>query len=57
MPGDLIFWSNGGRWGIHHVAIYIGGGQMVEAPYSGAYVQIASIWEYGGFYGATRPFT
>jgi peptidoglycan DL-endopeptidase RipA len=57
MPGDLIFWSNGGVWGIHHVAIYIGGGEMVEAPYSGAYVQISSIWEYGGFFGATRPFT
>jgi cell wall-associated NlpC family hydrolase len=39
------------------VAIYIGGGQMVEAPYSGAYVQISSIWEYGGFFGATRPQT
>jgi cell wall-associated NlpC family hydrolase len=58
MPGDLIFWSsNGAVSGIHHVAIYIGGGQMVEAPYSGAYVQIASIWEYGGFFGATRPLT
>lgn len=58
MPGDLIFWSsNGAISGIHHVAIYIGGGQMVEAPYSGAYVQIASIWEYGGFFGATRPLT
>jgi len=58
MPGDLIFWSsNGAISGIHHVAIYIGGGQMVEAPYSGAYVQIASIWEYGGFFGATRPQT
>jgi cell wall-associated NlpC family hydrolase len=58
MPGDLIFWSNSSsRYDIHHVAIYIGGGQMVEAPYSGAYVQIASIWEYGGFFGATRPLT
>lgn len=58
LPGDLIFWSsNGAISGIHHVAVYIGGGQMVEAPYSGAYVQIASIWEYGGFFGATRPLT
>ena len=58
MPGDLIFWSNSSsRYDIHHVAVYIGNGQMVEAPYSGAYVQIASIWEYGGFFGATRPLT
>lgn len=57
-PGDLIFWSLGGSiGGIHHVAIYIGGGQIVEAPYSGGVVQVASLWEYGGFFGATRPGT
>jgi cell wall-associated NlpC family hydrolase len=56
LPGDLIFWSfNNHVSGIHHVAIYIGGGQIVEAPYSGGYVQIASLYEYGGFFGATRP--
>jgi cell wall-associated NlpC family hydrolase len=57
-PGDLIFWSsNGTVWGIHHVAIYIGNQRIVEAPYSGGYVQTASLWEYGGFFGATRPLT
>lgn len=56
--GDLIFWSsNGSISGIHHVALYIGGGQIVEAPYSGGYVQIAPLYEYGGFFGATRPLT
>ena len=29
LPGDLIFYSNGSR--INHVAIYIGGGQVVHA--------------------------
>jgi cell wall-associated NlpC family hydrolase len=58
LPGDLIFWSSDGTIaGIHHVAIYIGGGQIVEAPYSGGFVQVASLYEYGGFFGATRPFT
>jgi cell wall-associated NlpC family hydrolase len=58
LAGDLIFWSSNGRIsGIHHVAIYIGGGQIVEAPYSGGYVQTASLYEYGGFFGATRPLT
>jgi cell wall-associated NlpC family hydrolase len=57
-PGDLIFWSSNGRIsGIHHVAIYIGNTQIVEAPYSGGYVQTASLYEYGGFFGATRPLT
>lgn len=44
-PGDLLFWASGGR--IHHVALYIGNDQMVEAPYSGSRVRIASV-RYGG---------
>ena len=30
LPGDLLFYSNGGR-GIGHVALYIGNGQVVHA--------------------------
>jgi cell wall-associated NlpC family hydrolase len=44
-PGDLLFWATGGR--IHHVALYIGNGQMIEAPYSGSRVRIAPV-RYGG---------
>ena len=44
-PGDMLFWATGGR--IHHVALYIGNGQMVEAPYSGSHVRIAPV-RYGG---------
>jgi peptidoglycan DL-endopeptidase CwlO len=40
---------------IHHVGIYIGGGQMVDAPYTGAFVRIDSINAYPGLIGATRP--
>lgn len=40
-PGDLLFWSTRGR--IHHVALYLGDGQMVEAPYSGARVRVAAV--------------
>jgi cell wall-associated NlpC family hydrolase/regulator of replication initiation timing len=51
-PGDMLFWATGGR--IHHVALYIGNGQMIEAPYSGSHVRIASV-RYGGIVGyATR---
>jgi len=57
-PGDLLFWSDGGPWGaIHHVAIYVGGGDMVEAPYSGGYVQREPIGEYGSIDFTTRPLT
>jgi peptidoglycan DL-endopeptidase CwlO len=36
-PGDLIFYGSP----IHHVAMYIGNGQIVEAPYSGLSVRVA----------------
>jgi cell wall-associated NlpC family hydrolase len=43
-PGDLLFWSNNGSpSGIHHVALYIGGGQYIEAPYTGAYVRYSTL--------------
>ncbi|MCT2587055.1 NlpC/P60 family protein [Actinophytocola gossypii] len=44
-PGDMLFWATGGR--IHHVALYIGNEQMVEAPYSGSHVRVTSV-RYGG---------
>ncbi|MEO6884722.1 MAG: NlpC/P60 family protein, partial [Jatrophihabitantaceae bacterium] len=57
-PGDLVFWSYDGTQGnIHHVAIYIGGGQIVEAPESGVPVRTANLYEYGTPFGATRPLT
>jgi peptidoglycan DL-endopeptidase CwlO len=42
--GDLLFWSsNGSVSGIHHVALYLGGGQFIEAPHTGANVRYNSI--------------
>jgi cell wall-associated NlpC family hydrolase len=38
-PGDLVFFGSP----IHHVGIYVGGGNMVHAPYSGASVRVNSI--------------
>ena len=48
--GDIIlFSSNGSTSGIHHVGIYIGGGNMVHAPQTGEPVQVAylgySYWQ------------
>ncbi|MET8622233.1 C40 family peptidase [Kitasatospora sp. NPDC004669] len=41
--GDLVFWSDSGRAsGIHHVGIYLGGGQFVEAPRPGKTVRIST---------------
>ncbi|GAA1977945.1 NlpC/P60 family protein [Amycolatopsis minnesotensis] len=43
--GDMLFYGGGG--GIHHVALYLGGGQMIEAPQSGSVVKVSSV-RYGG---------
>lgn len=46
--GDLIFWSsNGAQSGIYHVAIYLGGGQMIEAPTFGVPVRITGVYSWG----------
>jgi peptidoglycan DL-endopeptidase RipA len=55
LPGDLVFWSyDGSAGGIHHVAIYLGSGQVVQAPESGDVVKISAMW-FGGYFGAVRP--
>lgn len=54
--GDLLLFGKITRnpATIHHVGIYIGHGEMVEAPFTGATVRIGSIWR-PDLLGATRP--
>ena len=41
--GDLVFWG-GSPGSIHHVAMYIGNGQIIHAPRTGQPVQINSMY-------------
>jgi len=50
-PGDLVFFGSP----IHHVGMYVGGGDFIEAPHSGASVRIASLAGRGDYVGACRP--
>jgi cell wall-associated NlpC family hydrolase len=54
--GDLVFYATdtADPNTIHHVGMYIGNGEMVDAPYTGAFVRIDSIY-WTGLIGATRP--
>jgi len=49
-PGDMVFYGSP----IHHVAMYIGGGQMIEAPYTGADVRVVPMRTKGLLPEATR---
>jgi len=55
--GDLLFYAtdNSDPGTIHHVGIYIGGGDMVDAPYTGVDVRIDSIYGPSVPIGAVRP--
>jgi len=49
-PGDLVFYGSP----VHHVALYIGGGQIIHAPHTGSYVQVASVYYWSDVVGAGR---
>lgn len=50
-PGDLLFYGPGGS---EHVAMYVGSGSMIEAPYTGASVWITAVRTGDGFVGVGR---
>ena len=54
--GDLVFWGSGGTdpSSIVHVAIYLGGGKVVQAPESGDVVKVSPMW-WRNYVGAVRP--
>ena len=44
-PGDLVFWGTSPNT-IHHVAMYIGNGQIIQAPRTGSYVEISGMYDW-----------
>jgi cell wall-associated NlpC family hydrolase len=60
VPGDLVFFgSDGDPDRIHHVGIFVGGGDYLHAPSTGRPVQVESLTSRidrrGDYVGATRP--
>jgi cell wall-associated NlpC family hydrolase len=55
-PGDLVFYAHNlaDPSTIHHVGIFIGAGNMIDAPYTGAFVRVTPFLR-GDFIGAVRP--
>jgi cell wall-associated NlpC family hydrolase len=54
--GDLVFYAfdTSNPYTIHHVALYLGGGMIIEAPESGMTVRITPM-RWVGFIGGARP--
>jgi cell wall-associated NlpC family hydrolase len=52
-PGDLVFFGYSAG-GIHHVGIYVGGGSMIDAPYTGVDVRYDAAFG-GDFFAVGRP--
>ena len=52
-PGDLVFFG-GGPTGVEHVGIYVGQGEMIDAPHTGAVVRFDPA-DQSDLVGATRP--
>jgi cell wall-associated NlpC family hydrolase len=52
-PGDLVFWGTSPNT-IHHVALYIGNDQIIQAPHTGDVVKVSPLYASApDFYG--RP--
>jgi cell wall-associated NlpC family hydrolase len=55
-PGDLVFFpGSDGTWSAPgHVGIYVGNGNMIDAPYTGTVVQVQAI-PWSQYIGAVNP--
>ena len=61
-PGDLVFFtgSDGTRKEPGHVGIYVGDGYLIDAPHTGAFVEVDSLdtrWFANNYVGARRILT
>ena len=52
-PGDLLFYGRSVH-SVEHVGIYVGAGEMIDAPHTGTVVH-EEPGKWGDFVGATRP--
>ena len=58
LPGDLLFWAYdpSDLSTVHHVALYLGDGKIVQSPQPGEFVEVTTMW-LSGYAGAVRVAT
>jgi len=52
LPGDLLAYGTSDN--LHHIALYLGGGKMVEARQSGTHIMVSDVRLGGDYFGAVR---
>lgn len=52
-PGDLVGFGSD----VHHIGIYLGGGKMIEAPYTGSHVRVSSLKGRSNVRGFAMPLS
>ena len=57
-PGDLVFYAgaDGSLTAPGHVGIYVGNGEIIDAPFTGANVRFDPLASISGYVGATDPY-
>lgn len=53
-PGDLVFFRGSSAGPISHVGIYVGNGNMIDAPHTGAAIRIEPVSSFPYYAGARR---
>jgi gamma-D-glutamyl-L-lysine dipeptidyl-peptidase len=53
-PGDLLFFRDSSTGPVGHVGIYVGDGNMIDAPHTGAPVRIEAVSTFPHYAGARR---
>jgi cell wall-associated NlpC family hydrolase len=56
-PGDLVFFRGSSTGAISHVGLYIGDGNMIDAPHTGAGIRIEPVSSFPYYAGARRYLT
>jgi hypothetical protein len=55
LPGDLLYFGSTAA-SIHHTAIYLGNGYLVESPFSGSHVSVNTVSAHNDYFGAVRIY-
>jgi gamma-D-glutamyl-L-lysine dipeptidyl-peptidase len=56
-PGDLVFFRGSSTGPVSHVGLYIGDGNMIDAPHTGAGIRIEPVSSFSYYAGARRYLT